>query len=207
MSKPILPRKRPYHATRSTQRAIRGHSDGVQGLHMTKVVGLQLAVGQVPHLQSHCTKPFQLPSLTILHLYSFLRTDSDRQRQKMRCGDKEKVCMQGDEREIERWEKQARQIAREIKLWQPGLFASTRNSTKQKQSIFKITYGIHCACFVEKTTAKYSVSAHAPLQSNFSLRQRKDIYLVLTLCKYPNLYLAIAHLIYKDSCRQSVHKL
>ena len=38
-------------ATRSTEGTIRGHGHGVQVAGMTNVVGLQLAVGQVPYLK------------------------------------------------------------------------------------------------------------------------------------------------------------
>ncbi len=41
-------------ATRGAQRAVRGHGDGVQVASVTNVVGLQLAVGKVPHLK--CTQ-------------------------------------------------------------------------------------------------------------------------------------------------------
>lgn len=41
-----------YPSTRGTQRAIRRDSDCVQEATVTNVVGLQLAVGQVPHLRA-----------------------------------------------------------------------------------------------------------------------------------------------------------
>ena len=37
-------------ATRGTERTVRGHSDGLQVASVADVVGLQLAVGQVLHL-------------------------------------------------------------------------------------------------------------------------------------------------------------
>lgn len=40
----------PYLSTRCTQGAIRRHGHCVQVASVTNVVGLQLAVGQVPHL-------------------------------------------------------------------------------------------------------------------------------------------------------------